>query len=91
VPYHKRQLNCFQAISAVYPMGASVAAKAGFEEREKVRVERSHVHEGSELEQERIVEGVELWLAVRDMSMRSSSPVSDESTTATTSSGESGI
>lgn len=52
------RLTATQGISAV-PQGAIVAAKAGFEERELVRVKRSCVHEdtnGAEFE---------LWVAVR--------------------------
>ncbi|KAF2689293.1 hypothetical protein K458DRAFT_413590 [Lentithecium fluviatile CBS 122367] len=69
--------GCLLGISAV-PMGATLAARAGFEERELVRVKRLCMHNETGRKDEPNVGDVELWIAIRQPS---SCPVSDESAT----------
>lgn len=47
------------------PMGATLAAKAGFEEQEIVRIERCAAHTGQHLRNPTPINGIELWIAIR--------------------------
>jgi hypothetical protein len=59
-------------------MGATLAARAGFEERELVRVKRSHIQSESTQDDKTKVRAVELWVAIR---RPTGSPISNESAT----------
>ncbi|KAJ4297709.1 hypothetical protein N0V90_005604 [Kalmusia sp. IMI 367209] len=74
-PLKSPRLRINQGISAV-PQGAVIAARAGFEERELVRVKRTCVHDGCTLNGGPKVADVELWVAIR---RPSGTPVSGDS------------
>lgn len=59
-------------------MGANIAAKAGFEDRELVRVKRSRPHDEGTHKDDPGVGDVELWFAIRPPT---GSPISGESAT----------
>ncbi|CAI6339517.1 unnamed protein product [Periconia digitata] len=61
------------------PMGAIIAAKAGFERQELVRIDPGSTNESTPCEEDAPVDGCVLWVAVRRP--RSLSPSSNESAT----------
>ena len=70
-------LSTKQGISAV-PQGAVIAARAGFEERELVRIERTCMRDQDAQTKENTAAEVELWVAIR---RPSGSPASGDSAT----------